>query len=175
LKTEAESVEDIVAASNSAVVRDIVSAELKLLPTQKINNPVNKVVRTTPSVESIIPWAIIGLISLYLVSIPPEKRIMLKAIIPMNWASLTLLNCRPRPSLPKSIPTIRKRSNAGNPNLYPVLLTIILTKSSIEKINSAFSIVNNIMYRFVCLRKNHAKVLFFTYILVTIVRFFLLL
>ena len=75
LKTEAESVEDIVAASNSAVVRDIVSAELKLLPTQKINNPVNKVVRTTPSVESIIPWAIIGLISLYLVSIPPEKRI----------------------------------------------------------------------------------------------------
>ena len=46
--------------------------------------PVNKVVRRTPTVESIIPSVSMGRISLNLVSMPPVKRIMLSATIPIN-------------------------------------------------------------------------------------------
>ena len=41
----------------------------------------------------------------------------LSAIIPMNWAIVGLLNWMPTPSLPNAIPTPRKSSNIGTPNL----------------------------------------------------------
>jgi hypothetical protein len=73
------------------------------------------VVSTTPTVERSTPGTAIGRISLNLVSIPPEKRIILSDTIPMNWASLGLSKCNPRPSLPKNIPIKRNRSRVGMP------------------------------------------------------------
>jgi len=51
------------------------------------------------------------------------------------------LNCSPRPSLPKHIPTIRKSRRVGIPNRYPVLLMRMLEKIRIEPIISMFSAV----------------------------------
>ena len=143
LNTDAESVDDIVAANRRAVVNGIAILELGIvLPIQNIKSPVNNVVSITPIVDKMIPCDITGFISLYFVSMPPENRIIPKAIIPINCASSTLLNCKPKPSLPKSIPTTKKIRRAGIPNLYPVLLTVMLTNRSIEKIKRLFSAVN---------------------------------
>ena len=81
-----------------------------------MNAPVNNVVTTTPTVESSRPGTMTGRISENLVSMPPVKRMMLNAIVPMNCASWALLNCSPRPSLPNSIPTMRNINNVGMPN-----------------------------------------------------------
>ena len=113
--TDAESVDDIVEASS----REVMSGRwilVQLMPdNHHINSPVNSAVSSTPKVDSTIPRERIGLISVNLVSIPPENRIMLKATIPMNCASLALWNCNPSPSLPKSMPTTRKSNKAGTP------------------------------------------------------------
>ena len=92
--------------------------------------------------ESTIPGPRIGLISLNFVSIPPEKRIILRATIPINWASFASWNCRPRPSLPNNIPTTRNNNKVGTPKRYPVFPTTMLTKSKIEPISRVFSAVN---------------------------------
>ena len=81
-----------------------------------MNAPVSKVVRSTPNVDSTMPGLSTGRMSAYFVSMPPEKRMMLNAIIPMNWASDALWNCSPSPSLPNSMPTTRKSSKVGIPN-----------------------------------------------------------
>ena len=89
-KTEAESVDDMVAASNN----DGMSEKwilVQLIPeSHQIKRPVNKVVKSTPTVESMIPGASTGLMSLNLVSIPPVNRMMLRATMPMNWAAFIL-------------------------------------------------------------------------------------
>ena len=54
--------------------------------------PVMAVVIITPSVASMMPGPSTGRISLNFVSIPPEKRMTLSAIMPMNWAIVGLLN-----------------------------------------------------------------------------------
>ena len=82
---------------------------------KQMKSPVSSVVSSTPTVESSTPCASTGRISPYFVSMPPVKRMMLKAIMPMNCASCALWNCKPRPSLPKSMPTSKKRSNVGMP------------------------------------------------------------
>lgn len=79
--------------------------------------PVMAVVSMTPNVARMIPCPRTGRISLNLVSMPPENRMTLSAIIPMNWAIVGLLNWMPTPSLPNAIPTPRKSSNIGTPNL----------------------------------------------------------
>ena len=113
--TDAESVDDMVDANS----REVMSGRwilVQLMPeSHHMNNPVNSAVSNTPRVESTIPGDRIGLISLNLVSMPPENKMMLKATIPINCASLALWNCSPSPSLPKSIPTTRKSSKAGTP------------------------------------------------------------
>ena len=81
-----------------------------------MNHPVSRVVSSTPMVESSMPCVKTGLISWKRVSIPPVNRIMLREIIPMNWASSALLNWMPSPSLPKSMPTKRKSNRVGMPN-----------------------------------------------------------
>ncbi len=48
------------------------------------------VVINTPIVAKITPGPAIGLISVNLVSIPPEKSMILNAITPINWASCGL-------------------------------------------------------------------------------------
>ena len=82
-KTEAESVDDMVAASN----REVVSGKLmlvKLMPDIiQINSPVNKAVSSTPAVDRTTPALIMGLMSAILVSIPPENRMTLRATMPM--------------------------------------------------------------------------------------------
>ena len=80
-----------------------------------MKSPVRRVVTSTPTVESRMPWVSTGRISVNLVSIPPVKRMMLSAIMPMNCASVALWNWSPSPSLPKSMPTSRKRSSVGMP------------------------------------------------------------
>ena len=108
----------------------------------QIKSPVKRAVSSTPTVESTIPGPKIGLISLNFVSIPPEKRIMLRATIPINCASFASWNCRPRPSLPNNIPTTRNNNKVGTPKRYPVFPTTMLTKSKIEPISKVFSAVN---------------------------------
>jgi len=54
--------------------------------------PVMAVVIITPSVASMMPGPSTGRISLNFVSMPPEKRMTLSAIMPMNWAIVGLLN-----------------------------------------------------------------------------------
>ena len=116
LKTEAESVDDMVAASSREAIR--VSSMLVRFHSdkRKMKLPVSRVVSRTPTVERMIPGVSTGLMSWYLVSIPPENRMILRAIIPINWASSALLNWSPRPSLPKNIPTSKNRSKVGIPN-----------------------------------------------------------
>ena len=75
----------------------------------------------------------------------PENRMMLRAIMPMNWASPASWNWSPRPSLPNSMPTNKKTSNVGIPNRYPVLLTTILTNNRMEPIKRMFSALNIIL------------------------------
>ena len=115
LKTEAESVEDIVAANSMAVISDMVMLTCLNPEIQYIKRPVKSVVSNTPTVESSIPCGSTGRISANLVSMPPENRIMLNATMPMNCASPALWNCSPSPSLPKNIPTNKNTSNVGTP------------------------------------------------------------
>ena len=56
----------------------------------QMKNPVKTAVSSTPNVERTMPGTRIGLISLNLVSIPPENKITLRATIPINCASLAL-------------------------------------------------------------------------------------
>ena len=92
---------------------------------------------------SIIPGSKTGLISENLVSIPPEKRMMLNAIIPINCVSSGELN--DSISYPKNTPTPKKSSNAGVPSRYATLPANTATKSSIAPINRKFSVVISIL------------------------------
>ena len=85
-KTEAESVEDIVAANKKAVKRPIPNEGMSAFDKIQTKTPVNRAVRTTPAVAKTTPGNMIGLISINLVSNPTEKRIMLKATVPMICA-----------------------------------------------------------------------------------------
>ncbi len=67
----------------------------------------------TPAVASTTPGPITGRISENFVSMPPENRMMQRAIMPMNWVISTEWNDMKR--RPKSIPTPRKSSSAGAP------------------------------------------------------------
>lgn len=113
--TEAESVDDMVDASK----REVINGRwmlVQLMPdSHQINNPVKRAVSSTPAVDKTMPGVNMGFISVNLVSMPPENRMMLSATMPMNCASLALWNCNPNPSLPNSIPTTRKSNNAGTP------------------------------------------------------------
>ena len=113
--TEAESVDDMVDASK----REVINGRwmlVQLMPdSHQINNPVKRAVSSTPAVDKTMPGVNMGFISVNLVSMPPENRMMLSATMPMNCASLALWNCNPNPSLPNSMPTTRKSNNAGTP------------------------------------------------------------
>jgi hypothetical protein len=84
-KTDAESVDAIVEANKRATGND------KAKPTQPekkyINPPHSRAVSATPTVASTTPGPRIGLISENFVSIPPEKRMIQSASIPMNWVN----------------------------------------------------------------------------------------
>ena len=114
--TEAESVDDIVDASRI----DGNSAKwilVQLMPeSHQMKTPVRSAVRRTPTVDSTSPGSTTGRIAAILVPMPPEKRMMQRAIIPMNWAVCMLLNWMPTPSVPKAMPTRRKISRSGSPN-----------------------------------------------------------
>ena len=110
-KTEAESVEDIVAASSSAAGNDTASPTHGAM---SVTKPATiTAVMTTPAVASTIPGPITGRISDNLVSIPPVKRMMQSAIMPTNWVASTEWN--EMKLMPNSMPTPRKKSKAGAP------------------------------------------------------------
>ena len=71
--TDAESVDDVVEASRSAVVKPMPNEGTNAPESHHIKKPVNRAVSTTPPVANIIPGRIIGFISRNLVSNPPEK------------------------------------------------------------------------------------------------------
>ena len=113
--TEAESVDDIVAAKSSEgrnakwmLVHDIPDSH-------HTNNPVSNAVSSTPAVDSTRPGSNTGLISFTFVLMPPEKRMMHNAIMPMNWAVCMSLNWMPRPSVPNPMPTRRNINSRGRP------------------------------------------------------------
>jgi hypothetical protein len=80
-KTEAESVEAIVDANNNETGKE------RAKPTQfekrYINAPTNNAVSATPTVARTTPGPRMGLISENLVSIPPVKRMIHSASIPI--------------------------------------------------------------------------------------------
>ena len=141
LNTEAESVDDIVAANRNEASNENWMFIPANMQRQYMKAPVRSVVSKRASVERMSPGVTMGLISDILVSIPPVNRIMLRAIIPMNCALCGELNWSPSPSDPKSIPTRRKSKRVGIPNLKPVLLTRMLTNTSTAPSNSMFSLV----------------------------------
>ena len=116
-KTEAESVDDMVDASSRAVSRPMPEAPGVIPRSTQIARPVRNAVIITPIVARITPWAMIGRTSDILVSIPPEKRMIQSAIVPMVCAICISPNSMPRISEPLNIPTDRKSSRAGTPNL----------------------------------------------------------
>ena len=97
-----------------------------------------KAVNMTPTVARTTPCPRTGLISAALVSIPPENKIILNAITPINCAVCGLLNSIPKPSVPKSIPTPKKRSKAGTPKRKPAFPTTILTNNRMDPISKIF-------------------------------------
>ena len=100
--------------------------------------PHSRAVRATPTVANITPGARMGLISENLVSIPPEKRMIHNANIPMNCVNSNdskLMN-----SKPKNIPTPKNNSNAGAPKRYATLPATTATNSNNAQTNNTFSI-----------------------------------
>ena len=114
-KTDAESVDDIVAASS----REGMNAKwmlVQLMPdSHQINSPVSTAVSSTPTVESTRPGRMTGRMAEIFVPMPPEKRMIQSAIMPMNWAECMLLNWMPTPSVPKAMPARRKINRRGRP------------------------------------------------------------
>jgi hypothetical protein len=102
-------------------------------------------VSTTPNVDKVKPDERMGLMSENRVSIPPANKITHRAIIPTNWACLTLLKTMPTPSTPKSIPANKNKSKAGIPNLPPALVIRILLKMRIDPIRRMLPEVRNVM------------------------------
>ncbi len=139
LNTAAESVEDIVAAISRQVTRGRAIGILSHPEIRYTNPPVRAVVNMTPIVDRASPGARTGFISLILVSRPPVNRMTHNATIPTNCACRTLSNCRPRPSLPNSIPTRRKSRRDGSPKRKPALLMRMLVNIRIEPTKSRFS------------------------------------
>ena len=100
------------------------------------------VVSNTPRTERVIPCHMMGFTDAQSVSKPPEKRMKLRATIPMNCASPGSLNGMPPiPSEPASIPTARKRTSVGTPILSEVFPASTLMKISTEPIRRIFSAV----------------------------------
>ena len=93
-----------------------------------MKSPVRVVVSNTPTVDSMMPGRATGRMSDSLVSMPPLKRMMLKAMVPMYWACVALSNWMPIPSVPNSMPATRNINKVGIPNRYPVLLIRMLPK-----------------------------------------------
>ena len=87
LNTDAESVDDMVAASSSDPMRvNSISVNFHCeMP--KMNRPVITVVSSTPRVDKAMPGNNTGRISFICVSMPPVKRMMFKAIMPTICAS----------------------------------------------------------------------------------------
>ncbi len=113
--TEAESVDDIVAASSSDGSRAKWMLVQLMPDSHHMKQPVSSAVSSTPTVESIMPGTITGRMAESLVSMPPENRMMHSAIIPINWAVCMSPNWMPTPSVPKAMPTSRKMSSRGRP------------------------------------------------------------
>ena len=89
-KTDAESVDDIVAANNREGMRGKWMFVQLIPESHQMNKPVKSVVSSTPAVDKAMPGFNTGLMSEKRVSIPPVKRMMLRATIPMNWAAFML-------------------------------------------------------------------------------------
>ena len=106
------------------------------------NTPSVIAVRKTPSVESVTPCQIIGLMECQSVSNPPENRMKFNATIPINWAIFGLSKLIPPiPSEPANIPMVINKINTGTPNLSEVFPAIRDMKSRREPIKSMFSVV----------------------------------
>jgi len=80
-------VEDIVDANKNAVVKDIFMAGRVLSNTHHDKIPLKKAIKNTPAVAKTAPCRAMGRISSILVSKPPEKRMMERAIVPIDWAA----------------------------------------------------------------------------------------
>ena len=88
--TDAESVEDIVDAMSSAMTIVTLVMDCNQPNTKYMITPVNTIVSMTPKVANVNPGAMTERISESLVSKPPEKRMIHKAIVPIACAEPTL-------------------------------------------------------------------------------------
>ena len=167
-KTEAESVDDIVAANRKDAIKPILgtlSPKGVLSATSQTSNPVEKVISNTPAVANVRPCPKTGLISSVLVSIPPENKMIHNAIVLTIWATWSLSKCKPKPSEPNTIPTTRKSNNTGTPSLLPILLTNMLAKNNTDitsKNNSIciFFLLGTLLVEVYCLLNQEFVLLF---------------
>src|SRR5690606_34649989 len=81
--TDAESVEDMVDARSKDETKPTPADSMVMPNTYHTAIPVRIAVSKTPKVASTTPWAATGFISIYFVSIPPEKRMIQRATEPM--------------------------------------------------------------------------------------------
>ena len=113
--TDAESVDDIVAANSSEGKNAKWMFVHDIPDNHQINSPVISAVKRTPIVDNSNPGTMIGRIADSFVPIPPENKMIHNAIIPINWAECILLNCIPSPLEPNPMPTSRNTNNNGKP------------------------------------------------------------
>ena len=93
LNTEAESVDDMVAAKSMEPIRlNAMTASCCQNEMPYTKKPVNTVVSNTPNVASTTPGAHTGRISSSFVSMPPVNKMMLKATMPMRCAPVASSN-----------------------------------------------------------------------------------
>jgi len=128
--TAAASVEEIIEPTRNPHIKSI----LKIKETKK---PTINAVRNTPTVDKDKAGRIILLVSVHLVSNPPEKRIKIKATIPTDCARFASSKyIPPGPSEPASIPTAINSRSVGTPMLSEnfAIIRLIITSTEPDKI-----------------------------------------
>ena len=138
--TDAESVEETVDASSIAASNPRPSEGSISPDNHQVKRPVNSAVRKTPSMARSTPGAMTGLISENFVSRPPEKRMIHKLSVPIVWAVCMFSKTSPKPSDPKTIPTMRKSNSTGTPKRCPALPTNMLIKNKTEPASNNSSV-----------------------------------
>lgn len=108
--------------------------------------PIKSAVIRTPTEARVIPGPITGRISLKSVSIPPEKRMTVRAKTPINCAMSGLFSSIPKLPEPANIPIPRKSNNVGIPSLKLALHRNNPKITSIDPYKSRNSAVTGMLF-----------------------------
>ena len=106
--------EPITAASRKQPVSDMLTG-MAASDTSQMKTPENRMVSSTPAVESSVPCRTMGRVSLKEVSSPAVNRMMVIAKWPMFSASSKSSKRTPSTSSPATMPKRRNSSREGTP------------------------------------------------------------